>query len=101
MKMYIAIKESIPFSFALVAVAHAVAAAMDKWRGKDEVFDEWMDTSFRKVIVKVTDAEFETLREVPDSITMTESALEGMKTSMIFKPRHEYPKIFKFLRLYK
>lgn len=101
MKMYIAVRDNLTIGFALTAVAHAVAAAMDRWRGKDEDFDKWMETSFRKVIVKVGKREFAGLKKVSDKIVMTESALHGDETAIVFKPREEYPKKFKFLRLYR
>jgi peptidyl-tRNA hydrolase len=101
MKMYIAVMEDISVGFAMAAVAHAAAAAMDKWRGRDEDFDRWFETSFKKVIVRVDELEFVRLKEQEDRIVMTESALDGAETAIVFKPREEYPKMFQFLKLYR
>ena len=36
-----------------------------------------------------------------DHVVLTESALGGQEVAIVFKPRHEWPKMFKFLRLYR
>ena len=55
---------------------------------------------FYKAVCKVTDEEFERAKECPDHIVVTESALGGAEVALAFKPRDEWPKAFKFLRLY-
>jgi len=103
MKMYILVKESIPLGFAITAVAHAAAAAMKRWPDDSE-FIEWNNTSFKKVICKVTDKELDNAvvsNNDADFIVMTESILNDEITAIVFKPRKEWPKAFKFFRLYK
>lgn len=34
-------------------------------------------------------------------MVLTESALDGREVAIVFKPREEWPKMFKFLRLYR
>ena len=100
MKMYILIKESVPTGFALVAAAHASLAAYLKFKDTPEV-EQWLSGPFYKTICKVTDQEFEQAKTFPDCIVITESALNGQEVALAFKPREEWPKAFKFYRLYR
>lgn len=100
MKMYILIKESAPIGFALVAVAHASLAAYLKFKETPEV-EQWLSGPFYKTICKVNDQEFEAAKVLPDSVVITESALQGQEIALAFKPREEWPKAFKFYRLYR
>ena len=102
MKMYILVRNCIPTGHAATAIAHAAAAACLKWPG-DERFDEWRENSFKKVVCMVTDKEFERAEECKDCIVMTESALDDEKTALVLKPRPigEWPKMIKYLRLYR
>lgn len=100
MKMYILVKESVPVGFALVAVAHASLAAYLKFQDSEEV-KTWLSGPFYKTICKVTDKEFEIAKAFPDSIIITESALDGQEVAVAFKPREEWPKAFKFYKLYR
>ncbi len=103
MKMYILVRDSISLGFAMTAVGHAVAAACLEWE-KDKGFIEWHETSFKKVVCRVNDKEFDMAQEIADNIVMTESALDGgTYTAVVLKPRKddEWPKQAKYWRLYK
>lgn len=100
MKMYILIRESIPAGFAVLAAAHASLACYLRFRDAPEVA-EWLAGPFYKAVCKVSDAEFERAKEVADHVVLTESALAGQEVAIAFKPRAEWPKAFKFYRLYK
>jgi peptidyl-tRNA hydrolase len=100
MKMYILIKESIPSGFAMLASAHASLACYLKFKDTSEIA-EWLSGPFFKAICKVNDSEFEKAKETPDHIILTESALDNQEIAIAFKPREEWPKPFKFFRLYK
>jgi len=100
MKMYILVKESVPIGFALVAVSHASLAAYLEFQDTPEV-QEWLSGPFYKTICKVNDTEFEKAKEIKDHVVITESALDNQEIALAFKPREEYPKSFKFLRLYR
>ncbi len=100
MKMYILIKESVPLGFAVLASAHASLAAYLKFKDSAEVA-AWLSGPFYKVVCKVTDDEFEQAKAVEDNVVLTESGLGGQEVALAFKPREEWPKAFKFLRLYK
>ncbi|MNW04212.1 hypothetical protein D3C71_2002710 [compost metagenome] len=50
---------------------------------------------------KVNATEFDNAKQVADHVVLTESALDGREVAIVFKPREEWPKMFKFLRLYR
>lgn len=100
LKMYILIRESVPPGFAVLAAAHASLAAYLKFKDSPEVA-EWLSGPFYKAVCRVSDAEFERAREVAEHVVLSESALGGQEVAIAFKPRREWPKAFRFLRLYK
>src|SRR3954471_24033474 len=100
MKMYILIKESVPLGFAVLASAHASLAAYLKFKDTPEV-TSWLSGPFYKVVCKVSEEEFEKAKQIEEHVVLTESALGGQEVAIAFKPREEWPKAFKFLRLYK
>lgn len=100
MKMYILIKESVPTGFAVLASAHASLAAYLKFKDTPEVA-QWLSGPFYKAVCKVSEREFEQAKTFDDHVVLTESALDGQEVAIAFKPREEWPKPFKFYRLYK
>jgi len=101
MKMYVLIKESVPLGLAIVGAAHSSLAAFRKFEQSPEM-QAWIDGPFYKVICKVSDREFEDAKkDVEDHVVLSESALDGAEVSIAFKPREDWPKWFKFLRLYR
>lgn len=99
-RMYILVREEIPRGLGIVAVAHAAVACVLKYQDHPDT-QAWLDTSFRKVVCLVTDAEFEKAKELEDHVVMTELALDKAETAIAFRPRWEYPKRFNYLRLIK
>lgn len=100
MKMYILVRESIPLGFAMVAVAHASLACHLRYRDHPDVAN-WLSGRFYKVVCKVTDAEFERARAIEDHVVITESALDGAEVALALRPRADWPKAMRFLRLYR
>jgi hypothetical protein len=101
MKMYILIPDDIPQGFAMLAAAHAGLAGYLKFKDTPEVA-QWLSPGpFYKVVCKVTRAEFERAKQFEDHVLLTESALAGQEVALAFKPRAEWPKAFKFYRLYR
>jgi hypothetical protein len=118
---YILIKETLPVGHAILAVAHSslsgyltcVEAERATWEQRDKdvacarktVTEIWAETSFKERLCMVSEAEFEKAKEYGENMkdyrVMTESSLGNMETAIVFKPREEWPKFFKFLRLYK
>ncbi len=100
MKMYILIKESVPVSYAVLASAHASLAAYLKFKDTEEV-NKWLSGPFYKVVCKVNEKEFRKAKEFDDSVILTESTLGDEEIAIAFKPREEWPKSFKFYKLFK
>ncbi len=100
MKMYILVKEHVPLGHAIVAVAHASLAAYLKYQDSPEV-RQWLAGPFYKVVCKVSEAEFERAKSEPDHVVITESALDNQEVALAFKPREEWPKAFRYLRMYR
>lgn len=100
MKMYILVRDDVPIGHAMVAVAHGSLAAYLRFRDSDEVA-EWLDGPFYKAVCKVNEKEFERAKEAADYVEITESALGGRAVALAFRPRDEWPKPFRFFRLFK
>ena|SRR5437764_8668550 len=100
MKMYILIRDSVPTGFAVLAAAHASLACYLKFRDAPEIA-AWLSGPFYKAVCKVTDVEFDAAKAVEDHVILTESALDGAEVAIAFRPREDWPKAFKFLRLYR
>lgn len=100
MKMYILVKDDVEIGFAMLAVAHASLGAYLKFQDTDEVA-EWLSGPFYKVVCKVNAKEFERAKTFADNVVITESALDNKEIAIAFKPRAEWPKPFKFYKLYR
>ena len=102
MRMYILIRDSVPLGLAMAAAGHGPLACYLQYKD-DPNMQKWLATSFRKVICKVNDTEFETAKTFTGSRLMTESALDGAETALVFIPRpdEEWPKPFKFYKLWR
>lgn len=71
-----------------------------KFQGTPEV-KEWLSGPFYKAVCKVNAKEFANAKLVDDHVLLTESALDNQEVATAFRPRHEWPKMFKFLHLYR
>jgi hypothetical protein len=45
--------------------------------------------------------EFANAKQVVDHVVISESALNNQEVAIVFKPRHEWLKMFKLLKLYR
>jgi peptidyl-tRNA hydrolase len=99
MKMYIIVKESIPDNLVPVITAHASLACFLKYE-QDEEMRRWINSIFKKTVCKVTEVEFEKARQVEKNVLLTESSLNNQEVCLAFAPRKEYPKFFKYFRLW-
>lgn len=107
LKMYILIKDSLPFDQAILTASHAPLSCYLTFE-QNEVMQKWAKESFRNVVCKVTEKEFEKAKtygvNMLDYRIMTETILNFAETSIVFKPMYDdetMPKFFKFLKLYK
>jgi hypothetical protein len=79
-------------------VAHGVLIAHLKFQNEPE-YQKWLEHSFRKVVCEVSDKEFDDLKSEPGHVIVTESSLNGMEIALVFCPRENWPKKFKFFSL--
>lgn len=100
MRMYILVREDVAVGHAMVASAHASLAAYLKFKDAPEVV-EWLAGPFYKAVCRVNDKEFEKAKEAGDFVVITELQLDDAEVALAFKPREEWPKNFRFFRLYK
>lgn len=100
LRMYILVREAVPVGYAVLAAAHASLAAYLQFHNAPEV-EEWLAGPFYKTVCRVTDEEFERAKETPDHVVITESALDGQEVAIAFRPRTEYPKAFRYLKLFQ
>ena len=100
MKMYILIKDDVPEGLAILAAANASLAAYLKFK-EDPNMQTWVSGTFYKVVCKVNDKEFQKAKTFEDHVVLTESALDHTEVAIAFKPREEWPKPFRFYKLYK
>lgn len=100
MKMYVLIKDSVPANFAVLAAAHASLACYLKFRDHPDI-EEWLDGPFYKAVCRVSEADFERAKAVDGHVVISESALDGQEVALAFRPRAEWPKMFRFFALFK
>lgn len=100
MKMYIAIRESVPTGHAVNSAAHGSLMCYLKYQD-NKYMQEWLDHSFKKVTCVVSDAEFELLKQQENIVVITESALNNQEVAIVLAPRIEWPYWMRSLKLFK
>jgi hypothetical protein len=107
LKLYIAVLDQVPDHMVPVLVSHAVLGAHLAfcWRPDRSPtldYEEWLDCSFRKCVVKVNEKEFEKMRALPSVYEAHENTtLGGKKSCLVLAPREEWPNVVKFAKLWK
>lgn len=110
LKLYILIKHDIPIGHAINSAVHAGVGAVTVWLEAERAnldvgpcnspTHEWLEHSFKKVCVSVTDEQFDRAKQLPDAVVFTESDLDNTETAIALKPRHEWPGWLRRLPLY-
>lgn len=99
MKMYIIVKKNIPDKLVPVITAHASLACYKKYETNEDMI-QWINGIFKKVVCLVSETEFEQLKNETNFVVLTESSLDNIEVCLAFCPREEYPKKFKFLKMW-
>ena len=103
-KIYILIKDWVDVGHAVNTAGHA--SLLLYLRNKDNPdLKEWLENSFRKVTCIVTEEQFEQAKQFEGWTPVTEMAFKdengkNKEVALVFLPRKEWPKFFKFLKLY-
>lgn len=108
MRLYIAVLDEVPDYIAPTLVAHTMLGAhlvFSKLAYPDiDQYAEWLDHSFRKCVVRVTQKEFDKIAAIPGTYLGHENkTLEGRKSCAIPLPCKDdvLPKVLKFAKLWK
>ncbi|SNR44151.1 peptidyl-tRNA hydrolase [Flavobacterium sp. ov086] len=100
MKMYILVKQGVPDKLVPVIAAHASLACFRKFEHNYNM-QTWINGIFKKVVCVVSETEFNNAqKETDNNIVLTESALDNQEVCLAFVPREEYPKMFKFFKMW-
>ena len=106
MKLYIAVLDEFPDYMTPTLVAHAMLGAHLMWATSPyedgKLYHEWLDTSFRKVTLRVNQREFDKIAALEYvHLAHENTTLEGRKSCAIVCPRLEIPNVLKFAKLWK
>lgn len=104
MKLYIAVLEEFPDYMTPTLVSHSVLSAHLKFQD-NPVYDKWLKESFRKVVLRVTQKEFDKISQLPLVHLGHElHTLGGKDTCAVVCPyenKEDIPKVLKFAKLWK
>jgi hypothetical protein len=102
MKMYIAVLDSVPAHMVPVLVAHSVLGAHLHFNGNELLdYNDWLDFSFKKCVVKVNQKEFEKIKALEHVYQGFErTVLNAQPSCLVVCPRNEYPNVLKFAKLW-
>ena len=99
--MYIAVLDSFPDNMTPTLVAHNVLSAHLKFQD-DPDYKEWLKTSFKKVVVRVNQKEFQKISLLPMvHLGFESSCLNGKESCAVACPRKEVPNVLKFAKMWK
>ncbi len=88
MRMYFLVKSTVPVGFAMNSIGHGAMMACHEF-SRQPIFEDWLANSFKKVTCEVTPEEFEEAKKMGVHLVVTESALKGEETILVFFPRED------------
>ncbi len=103
MKMYICVLEEFPDFMTPTLVAHSVLWAHQRFEELPD-YQKWLNESFRKVVLRVTQKEFDKIKELPNVCLGHElNTLGGKDTSIVVCPVEpdKVAKVLKFAKMWK
>ncbi len=106
MKLYIAVLDEFPDYMTPTLVAHAMLGAHLMFNSSPyedgNLYNHWLDTSFKKCVVRVNQTEFDKIAELPDVYLARENnALGGRTSCVVVCPREETPNVLRWAKLWK
>lgn len=104
LKMYIAVLDEVPDQMVPVLVAHATLGAhlyftsLEIW---NNTYSDWLNESFRKVVLKVNRKEFEHIKKL-DLVHLTHenSVLGAEKSCAVIYPREDNLRVLAFAKMW-
>lgn len=101
MKMYIAVLDEFPDHMTPTLVAHSILAAHLKFT-KNNDYNKWLTDSFKKVVVRVSQKEFDKIGVLQNVHLGHEiHTLDGKDSCAVVCPRDETPNVLKYAKLWK
>src|SRR3972149_2789751 len=103
-KMYIAVLNDFPDFMVPTLVAHSVLAAHLQFNGKSEVYDDWLVNSFKKVVVRVNNKEFDKISSTLNChVGFEKHTLGGLPSCLVVEPVYyeDIPNVLKFAKAWK
>lgn len=104
MRLYIAVLDEFPDYMVPTLVAHTMLSAHLKFAGGYEDYDRWLNTSYKKCVVRVNKREFEKICALHETYVGYEKhTLEGRPSCAIPLPCEDdvLPNVLKFAKLWK
>jgi len=99
--MYIAVLDEFPDYMTPTLVAHSVLGAHLKFQN-DEEYNYWLNNSFRKCVVRVTQKEFDKISGLEKVfIGHEKKTLEGKPSCAVVCPREDVHAVLRFAKLWK
>lgn len=101
MKLYIAVLDEFPDYMVPTLVAHSILGAHLVFENQPD-YKKWLSESFKKVVVRVTEKEFNKIQELSEVYLGHEiHTLDGRKSCAVIGPREGTPNVLKFAKLWK
>lgn len=114
LKLYIAVHDDVPDFIVPTLVAHSVLAnhcdksALIQLVNRNpsvpslQIYLDWLNHSFKKVVLRVNQKEFDKIAALPDiKIGHENKTMDGKPSCIIVNPRQEYPNVLKYARMWK
>ena len=100
--MYIAVLDEVPDHMVPVLVAHATLGAhLEFCYDGNMLYFEWLESSFRKVVLRVNRKEFEKISQLDYVYLAHEnSTLNGEKSCAVVCPREDNPRVLAFAKMW-
>lgn len=105
-KLYIAVLDEFPDYMTPTLVAHAILGAHLTFNNSPyddgKRYNQWLENSFKKCVVRVNQKEFDKIAALPDVyIGHEKNTLDGRNSCIVVCPREETPNVLKFAKLWK
>ena len=105
-KLYIAVLDEFPDYMTPTLVAHAMLCAHLAWYNScyedGKLYNDWLQNSFKKCVVRVSQKEFDRIAALPDVYLAHESnTLNGRLACAVVCPRQHIPNVLRYARLWK
>ena len=101
MRMYICVLDEFPDFMTPTLVAHSVLAAHLKFQDIP-AYNDWLNNSFKKVVVRVSQKEFDKISELPNvHLGHENNTLDGKKSCAVVVPGNDLPNVLRFAKLWK